>query len=462
MKLLLAGFAVLAALAIVGVYAWSSAGTESIQTTSSATAPDPRVTRLEAEVAQLKVELARLAAQAELTRSDFREPAETAAAVPSLPAPVGSPLSPSWCLEQYVASFRLGGEGSEYFRLAVEAYVPSLLEDITELVLNGATHPLLRKRLTEMLSDARLAGSARVIDVLLAVLRSSDDEPLLVAALDSLDAIAGTSAVAGLERVLWGLPAPQVRRAALALLVKLYGPGRNLAIARLLVTAPDDAALAVLISLLDPADSVGSLEAFDLASRQTQPVRLHAAGAIANFQGESVVAFVDEWSSFETDNAVRLALGRARDGASRVRGWSPLKATGPADADPSRDDPNAWASAQPDMGLQWLELGYAQPLRCSALRIHEVNAAGAIASVIAFDDSGREHNLWAGSDPLTVPAVFEIPIPTTSYRVKRVRLVLDTNRTPGWNEIDAVQLLGPDGSAWATTATASSSYAGGT
>jgi hypothetical protein len=35
--------------------------------------------------------------------------------------------------------------------------------------------------------------------------------------------------------------------------------------------------------------------------------------------------------------------------------------------------------------------------------------------------------------------------------------VLDTSR-PGWNEIDAVELVGPDGRAWAVRAVASSNY----
>jgi len=39
-----------------------------------------------------------------------------------------------------------------------------------------------------------------------------------------------------------------------------------------------------------------------------------------------------------------------------------------------------------------------------------------------------------------------------------VRVVLDTHRVNGWNEIDSVELVGPDGRAWATSATASSIY----
>jgi hypothetical protein len=41
-----------------------------------------------------------------------------------------------------------------------------------------------------------------------------------------------------------------------------------------------------------------------------------------------------------------------------------------------------------------------------------------------------------------------------------VKVYLDTARVPGWNEIDAVQIIGRDGSQqWAKHATASSTYA---
>ncbi len=39
-----------------------------------------------------------------------------------------------------------------------------------------------------------------------------------------------------------------------------------------------------------------------------------------------------------------------------------------------------------------------------------------------------------------------------------VRVTLDTARHTGWHEIDAVELVGPDGSAFATDATASSTW----
>lgn len=81
-----------------------------------------------------------------------------------------------------------------------------------------------------------------------------------------------------------------------------------------------------------------------------------------------------------------------------------------------------------------------------------------MVEVHAFDTSGRQHLLWKGTDPTSTPGVFAVPMGPTSYPLRRVRIVLDTRVRAGWNEIDAVQLVGPDGSAWAATATASSYY----
>ena len=54
--------------------------------------------------------------------------------------------------------------------------------------------------------------------------------------------------------------------------------------------------------------------------------------------------------------------------------------------------------------------------------------------------------------------MFEVSFATTSFRVSALRITLDTSRRPGWSEIDAVELVGPAGRAWASSAGASSSY----
>jgi len=161
----------------------------------------------------------------------------------------------------------------------------------------------------------------------------------------------------------------------------------------------------------------------------------------------------------EKDERVRKTLEQARKQQSAVPNWHALKATGPPDATPpNRDHPNAWASARGNMGIQWLELGYKQLMRAHAVRVYEVNSAGAVARVETVDETGVRRTVWEGDDPTPKPSVFEVRFAVTPYRVARVRIVLDTDRRSSWNEIDAVELVGPDGRAWATTATASTTY----
>ena len=92
------------------------------------------------------------------------------------------------------------------------------------------------------------------------------------------------------------------------------------------------------------------------------------------------------------------------------------------------------------------------------VRIYEVNTAGCVSKVIGIEPSGQRHTLFSGTDPTANPGVFEVQFSLTSYRVRSIRVVLDTNRRTGWSEIDAVELIGPSGRAWAKTATASSFY----
>jgi hypothetical protein len=37
-----------------------------------------------------------------------------------------------------------------------------------------------------------------------------------------------------------------------------------------------------------------------------------------------------------------------------------------------------------------------------------------------------------------------VKVPKTAYKAYRVKITLATNVVPGWNEIDAVQLVGSD------------------
>ncbi len=105
-------------------------------------------------------------------------------------------------------------------------------------------------------------------------------------------------------------------------------------------------------------------------------------------------------------------------------------------------------------------MGFPRAQPATAIRIHENNAPGALIEVIALGTGGRSRVVWRGDDPTRAPGVFTVPA-DTDFDVKRVRVVLDTRRVGGWNEIDAVQLVGTSGSQWAVSARASSYFGQG-
>jgi hypothetical protein len=459
--------ALLAGAAAAALLAYALLGSRESQPSPAGSREDlvARIDRLEAALRQLSEEPrgrgappGASPAHAEPTQRQ-EPPAPSPSRVPNkTPGPPASP-SARWYLEQYVASFQNGGTGTEWFRLAVDAYALELLDDICGVVSDPTARSALRTKLAEMLAGQRFRGNGRAIDALMALVRLHDSEGLSKVGLEALALIGTTDTGLALESLVWSLPSGGLQQRAFGVIARLTGAHANQAVLRLLQAAPNEATRIILIKLLDQQDLDGALEAFRWLSAQAQPVRLKAANKIDNYRSEALRAFVAEWLGFERDEEVRKALGAATQKMQQSGNWSAKKAIGPPDVDdPTRDHPNAWASREADMGEQWLELTYPQAMRASQMRIFEVAAAGAVTSVILIEPSGTQHIVWTGIDPTAVPSIFEVTFAITNYNVKRVRIVLDTNRTPNWNEIDAVELVGPEGRAWASDASASSSY----
>jgi hypothetical protein len=78
------------------------------------------------------------------------------------------------------------------------------------------------------------------------------------------------------------------------------------------------------------------------------------------------------------------------------------------------------------------------------VRIRESCGSGAVIKVEVFDEQGAAHTVWAGNDPTKELNYLMVKFPKTAYKTDRVKITLATNVVPGWNEIDAVQLVGSD------------------
>lgn len=418
-----------------------------------------RLDELEKQLAELRSELERLSTQMSHEATPVPSSARTTiVAPPTEPARHVGGFNPREHLDRYVASFDGGGEGSEYFRLAVDTYAPELLGPIADLVRNGSANATLREKLAQMLGTKRFAGNGLAIDSLLAVLQGIHDESLAITAVTGLQVVGTAETAIMLERVVWGIKSLSAQANALVAVARLSGSDANSALQRLYLSTNDPDQRGQVLSTLSPTDPDSALDVFRQASTDADAVRLFAAQAIQRFRGDAFMTFTDQWLDYERNERVRTMLGQAKGRMSEIPSYSPHKAIGPPDADPNRDHPNAWAYSSPEMGRQWIELSYQPPRRANALRIHEVNVPGEIIQVHLIDEAGGSRVIWSGDDPTTQPGVFELRFNPTSYRVQRVRIVLDSDKKQGWGEIDAVQMLGPDGSAWAASARASSSY----
>lgn len=126
--------------------------------------------------------------------------------------------------------------------------------------------------------------------------------------------------------------------------------------------------------------------------------------------------------------------------------YHPFRATGTPDTEAYGDRDTSWATKESDAGLEWIELEYAKPVNASQIKIRQNNAPGAIISVDIYDETGSAHNIWKGPDatqykPSTI-SWLNIPFEKTAFKTQRVKITLATNAVSGWNEIDAVQLIG--------------------
>jgi hypothetical protein len=144
------------------------------------------------------------------------------------------------------------------------------------------------------------------------------------------------------------------------------------------------------------------------------------------------------------------------------RGWGPEQATGEPDTLMAGDIQTAWAAASPEGQKEWLLLEYEDFITPTAVLVHETYRPGALYRVTAYKPDGEEVEVWKGTDPTATDAdrgVSEIPI-KINFKTNRIRIFLDSEKVPGWNEIDAVGLRDKNKKMyWAVAVDASSTYA---
>jgi hypothetical protein len=148
---------------------------------------------------------------------------------------------------------------------------------------------------------------------------------------------------------------------------------------------------------------------------------------------------------------------------NRNGSFSASQATGAPNTNLAGDSGTAWASETPDGSSEWLELEYNEAIVPTTIVVHESFNPGAILKITHVPYWGSEKTLWERGGPATPGsglAVSRLPV-AAKIKTGHIKIYLDSQAVPGWNEIDAVGLEDANKKIiWATEATASSTWPG--
>jgi hypothetical protein len=231
---------------------------------------------------------------------------------------------------------------------------------------------------------------------------------------------------------------------ALALVLTLAGCGK--------AKVPDEAPAAAATEAPAATDAPAAAESPAPAAEPVPPAADPAAAAEEDPEAVKKRRQVDyalaedalvsdargQWATTATATST---YNDAKDPAS----YSASQATGAPNVVGFGDDGNAWCPKNDDGGIERLEVGFGKPVNATEIRIRQSAGPGAIIKVELLDDKGTAHTVHEGVDPATYDEFnfwFRKSFEKTPYKVTGAKITLATNAVRGWNEIDAVQLLG--------------------
>jgi hypothetical protein len=125
--------------------------------------------------------------------------------------------------------------------------------------------------------------------------------------------------------------------------------------------------------------------------------------------------------------------------------WAAIQASGAPDTFRCGDYQTAWATAGSDT-IETLVLTYTVPVQVVAINIVQSFNPNQVVQVELMGDFGQEITVFEGQ-PVQVdqpcPYTLSIPIEKTETRFSKVRVTVDQSVLGlGWNQIDAVELIG--------------------
>jgi hypothetical protein len=124
-------------------------------------------------------------------------------------------------------------------------------------------------------------------------------------------------------------------------------------------------------------------------------------------------------------------------------GWSASQAVGAPDTAQCGDASSAWASKNSN-GKDWLLLTYDQPVIPTRIVIYQTYHPGAVSLVQVVDKAGNSITVYQAAPAVIgqCPYRLEIEVKDANKLINSIRVTIDQGNHDGWNEIDAVQLIG--------------------
>ncbi len=127
--------------------------------------------------------------------------------------------------------------------------------------------------------------------------------------------------------------------------------------------------------------------------------------------------------------------------------WAASQATGEPDTLECGDFETSWASLSSDTE-EWLELTYDAPLWASKVNVVQTYNPNQVVRVELQDLDGQYQVVYEGdpSQESRCPFTLEISVREPEFAAQKVMVVIDQSILGlGWNEIDAVELIGDIG-----------------
>jgi len=169
-------------------------------------------------------------------------------------------------------------------------------------------------------------------------------------------------------------------------------------------------------------------------------VTITAAAAGLN-DGVGRVTVLDEESQW-ADGLV--AFSSQWDSGDGSTDWMAVQALGEPDTFGYGDIPTAYAPATPDGGTEWITVAFDTPVFAGGAVVRESFFGGFVTQIEARQAGTNSYTtVWQGVDnsPDGVVVDFQANWTPTAFLVDALRVTMNT-APAGWEEIDAIQLLG--------------------